>query len=168
MCVFFSLVFINYYFSFFFLATISVLPRMIVDTLQSFGQVLKLRSDNLKNQSSFGGSTLNLSPESTTPSILRNGASVQNLSSMCVDINNNGSDNTDIINEFVQSQIPGMPSRDDLICREVGFIMLQLVNAFKNVQSKGIEELPLSLSNVILYKELENKDIQAKLCVLHG
>lgn len=56
---------------------------------------------------------------------------------------------------------------DDLLCREVGFIMLQLVNGLKMMQAKGIEDMPLSLSNVIMCRELE-KETQARLCILQG
>lgn len=56
---------------------------------------------------------------------------------------------------------------DDLLCREVGFIMLQLVNGLKMMQSKGIEDMPLNLSNVIMCRELE-KETQARLCILQG
>lgn len=139
---------------FIFTATISVLPRMLVDTLQSFGQILKIRSENLKSQSY--GSAINISENQ--PLLLRNGTSVQNLSTY--ETNDNEIES--------KVQIPGMPSFDDLLCREVGFVMLQLVNGLKTIQAKGIEELPLSLSNVILCKDLENKDAQARLCVLHG
>ncbi|KAG4073102.1 hypothetical protein HA402_009521 [Bradysia odoriphaga] len=135
-------------------ATISVLPRMLVDTLQSFGQILRIRSENLKSQSY--GSTINLSE--SQPLLMRNGTSVQNLSTY--ETNDNEMES--------KVQIPGMPSFDDLLCKEVGFVMLQLVNGLKTIQAKGIEELPMSLSNVILCKDLENKDAQARLCVLHG
>lgn len=135
-------------------ATISVLPRMLVDTLQSFGQILRIRSDNLKSQSY--GSTINLSE--SQPLLMRNGTSVQNLSTY--ETNDNEMES--------KVQFPGMPSFDDLLCREVGFVMLQLVNGLKTIQAKGIEELPMCLSNVILCKDLENKDAQARLCVLHG
>lgn len=58
---------------------------------------------------------------------------------------------------------------DDLLCREVGFIILQLVNGLKSMQAKGIEEMPLSLSNIIMCREMDNKDQQqAKLCILQG
>lgn len=143
-----------------FKATISVLPRMIVDSLQTFGQMLKIRSENLKNQT-LGGSTLNLASDNhpPTPATLRNGQSVQNLSTFDPSENEmNG----------LSQQMPGMPSFDDILFREVGFVMLQLVNGLKNIQAKGIEELPLSMSNVILCKELENKESQARLHVLHG
>lgn len=136
------------------------MPRMFVDTLQSFGQMLRIRSENLKNQA-FSGSTLNLSDSMPkTSSILRTGQSVQNLSTF--------QDNNDTDTDATVPQIPGMPSYDELMSREVGFVLLQLVNGLKSLQAKGIEELPLSLSNVILCKDLENKEAQAKLCVLHG
>ena len=149
-----------------FTATISVLPRMIVDTLQSFGQMLKIRSENLKNQ--FSGSTMNLSTDvhSSNTSLatpkMRNGQSVQNLSTF----SDSSMQEKEVDNG--PHPIPGMPSFDDILCREVGFIMLQLVNGLKNIQAKGIEELPLGLSNVILCKDLENKDAQSRLYVLHG
>lgn len=136
------------------------MPRMFVDTLQSFGQMLRIRSENLKNQA-FSGSTLNLSDAMPkTNNVLRTGQSVQNLSTF--------QDNNDTDTDTAVPQIPGMPSYDELMCREVGFVLLQLVNGLKSLQAKGIEELPLSLSNVILCKDLENKEAQAKLCVLHG
>lgn len=136
------------------------MPRMFVDTLQSFGQMLRIRSENLKNQA-FSGSTLNLSDAMPkTNNVLRTGQSVQNLSTF--------QDNNDTDTDAAVPLIPGMPSYDELMCREVGFVLLQLVNGLKSLQAKGIEELPLSLSNVILCKDLENKEAHAKLCVLHG
>lgn len=57
---------------------------------------------------------------------------------------------------------------DDLLCREVGFICLQLINGLKNMQAKGIEEMPLSLSNIIMCREIDVKDQQARLCILQG
>lgn len=58
---------------------------------------------------------------------------------------------------------------DDLVCREVGFIILQLVNGLKNMQAKGVEEMPMSLSNIIMCREMtESKDQQARLCILQG
>lgn len=54
---------------------------------------------------------------------------------------------------------------DDLLCREISFIMLQLVNGLKMMQSKGIEDMPLNLSNIIMCRELE-KEMQARLCIL--
>lgn len=134
---------------------------MLVDTLQSYGQMLKIRSENLKNQA-FSGSTLNLTEPQQT--ILRNGTSVQNLSTFGEPVTDLDADT----NNGSLQQMPGMPSYDDLLCREVGFVMLQLVNGLKNLQAKGIEEMPLSMSNVILCKDLENKEVHARLTVLHG
>lgn len=57
---------------------------------------------------------------------------------------------------------------DDLLCREVGFIILQLINGLKNMQAKGIEEMPLNLSNIIMTREVDAKDQQARLCILQG
>lgn len=56
---------------------------------------------------------------------------------------------------------------DDVQCREVAFIMLQLINALKMMQAKGHEEMPLSLSNIIMIREID-KDTQARLCILQG
>lgn len=56
---------------------------------------------------------------------------------------------------------------DDLLCREVGFIMLQLVNGLKMMQAKGVEDMPLSLANIIMCRDME-KDTQARLCILQG
>lgn len=56
---------------------------------------------------------------------------------------------------------------DDLLCREVGFIMLQLLNGLKMLQAKGVESLPLSLANVIMCREVD-KEPQARLCILQG
>lgn len=52
-------------------------------------------------------------------------------------------------------------------CKENIFIMLQLVNALKNLQAQGIEELPVSLSSFLLCKDME-KDVYQKLFVLQG
>ncbi|XP_055380870.1 serine-rich adhesin for platelets isoform X2 [Condylostylus longicornis] len=151
-------------------ATISVLPRMQLDTLQSIGAILKNKSQLVdKHMTNFRGSIPNLSitnQQTNEKSILnssglRNVYSVQNLTTLNEETQEKPSSD-DIIN------LPGMPSFDDVMCREVGFIMLQLVNGLKNLQAKAIEEMPLSLSNVILCKEIENKDAQARLCVLHG
>lgn len=173
---------------------------MFVDTLQSFGQMLRIRSDNLKHHQAFGGSTINLSDQNLQTlqsangtnsshqpnaavgglglSTLRAGQSVQNLSTFqdyhhqatAFGAANGGGGGDDRNGELaVAPLLPGMPSFDDLLCREVGFVLLQLVNGLKSLQAKGIEELPLSLSNVILCRDLEpGKDAQAKLCVLHG
>lgn len=168
---------------------------MFVDTLQSFGQMLRIRSDNLKHHQAFGGSTINLSDQhhhqnsshgttsssamthasgTGTLSSLRAGQSVQNLSTFH-DYAQQHNDATAAATGSADQPpnafqpLPGMPSFDDLLCREVGFVLLQLVNGLKSLQAKGIEELPLGLSNVILCRELEpNRDAQAKLCVLHG
>lgn len=56
---------------------------------------------------------------------------------------------------------------DDVQCREVAFIMLQLINALKMMQAKGHEEMPLNLANVIMIREID-KDTQARLCILQG
>lgn len=149
-------------------ATISVLPRMQLDTLQSIGIILKNKSQIADKHMNFRGSIPNLSitnqqlneKSNNISTNLRNVYSVQNLTTLNEEIQEKSSE--DILN------LPGMPSFDDVMCREVGFIMLQLVNGLKNLQAKAIEEMPISLSNVILCKEIENKDAQARLCVLHG
>lgn len=141
-------------------ATISVLPRMQLDTLQSLGSILKNKSQVLdKHINNYRGSIPNLTGQKEQNLALRNVCSVQNLSTL----NEEYADKNDDI-----PSIPGMPSFDDVMCREVGFIMLQLVNGLKNLQAKGIEEMPLTLSNVILCKEMDNKEAQARLCVLQG
>lgn len=56
---------------------------------------------------------------------------------------------------------------DDLLCREVGFIMLQLVNGLKMMQAKGVEDMPLNLSTIIMCRE-QDKETQARLCILQG
>lgn len=152
---------------FLFSATISVLPRMHVDTLQSLGAILKSKSQILPNGgtiSNFGGSIPNLSLNKDQKSIVRNGSSVQNLSTLN---ENSDMDNLDLTICSIQPNI-GNSSVDDILYREVGFVMLQLVNGLKNLQAKGIEEMPASLPNVILCKEIDNKEAQARLCVLQG
>jgi hypothetical protein len=110
-------------------ATITVLPKLHVETLEAMGTMIKTKA---QNQSLFGGSMMALNEdESSTDKPSKNGLF------------------------------------DDLLCREVGFIMLQLVNGLKMMQAKGIEDMPLSLSNVIMCKELE-KETQARLCILQG
>lgn len=88
---------------------------------------------------------------------------------------NGGEENEDAIS--VNEKSPGGSDEkslnknglfDDLLCREVGFICLQLINGLKNMQAKGIEEMPLSLSNIIMCREIDVKDQQAKLCILQG
>lgn len=142
-------------------ATISVLPRMQIDTLQSFGIMLKSKSTTamLSSNGTFGGSIPNLSSINDSK-YARNGSSVQNLSTM--------TGSKDEENIFTSTPVPigGISNYEDILFREVGFVMLQLINGLKNLQAKGIEELPLALSNIILCKEVENKDAQARLCVL--
>uniref|UniRef100_A0A034V2Q3 Serine-rich adhesin for platelets n=1 Tax=Bactrocera dorsalis TaxID=27457 RepID=A0A034V2Q3_BACDO len=155
-------------------ATISVLPRLQLDTLQSIGAILKGKSHVLdKSNFNFRGSIPNLAAAGLKDSVgvnaLRNVMSVQNLSTLNEESSlekcggaslESPSDNT--------ATAAGMPAFDDVMTREVAFIMLQLVNGMKNLQSKAIEEMPLSLSNVVLSKDVENKDAQARLCVLQG
>lgn len=155
---------------------------MYVDTLMSLGNILKTRAQQLKNAnqqsplpsqkngSTFGGSIPNLTisqKEFTTKPI----GSVQNLSQLNEAYNEGVMMDVDLDEmESIVTLLPkspaGFPTYDEIMCREVGFVMLQLVNGLKNLQAKGIEEMPLSLSNVILCKEMENKEAQARLCVL--
>lgn len=122
------------------LATITVLPKLNVETLESMGTMIKSKA---QNQSLFGGSMMAL--------------------------NNTNDDDSESSNE----KAPTIESKsknglfDDLLCREVGFIMLQLVNGLKMLQAKGVEDMPLSLSNIIMCRELE-KETQARLCILQG
>ena len=129
---------------------------MHIDTLESLGAIMKSKTHN----NSLFGSMANL----TKPSIGAIGAIMEKDDEGEDDIvlsgGGGGTKNMESLNSC------GL--FDDLLCREVGFIMLQLVNGLKNIQAKGCEELPLSLSNVILCKEVENKDAQARLCVLQG
>lgn len=82
--------------------------------------------------------------------------------------NNSGEDDTSSVNEKSAADVKGKNGLfDDLLCREVGFIMLQLVNGLKMMQAKGVEDMPLSLSNIIMCRELE-KETQARLCILQG
>ncbi|XP_055920971.1 uncharacterized protein LOC129952423 [Eupeodes corollae] len=144
-------------------ATISVLPRLQLETLQSIGTILKNKSQMLdKSMYNFRGSIPNLSGLKENGMSLRNVCSVQNLSSLSEDAKAG-------VEKLEEAQlVPGVPSFDDVMSREVAFIMLQLVNGLKNLQAKAIEEMPLSLSNVVLAKDHENKDAQARLCVLQG
>ena len=50
--------------------------------------------------------------------------------------------------------------------RESCFILLQFVNALKNLQARGIEEAPKNLNNVVLCRE--DKDACYRLYLLHG
>ncbi|KAH8344219.1 hypothetical protein KR084_008209 [Drosophila pseudotakahashii] len=149
-------------------ATISVLPRLQLETLQSIGSILKGKSQVLdKSNFNFRGSIPNLSGlkdgNGTLAGNLRNVVSVQNLSTL-----NEESSATSMGAEDGSANANAMPAFDDVMTREVAFIMLQLVNGMKNLQAKAIEETPLSLSNVVLSKDMDNKDAQARLCVLQG
>ncbi|XP_034664323.1 uncharacterized protein LOC117898794 isoform X1 [Drosophila subobscura] len=147
-------------------ATISVLPRLQLETLQSIGAILKGKSQVLdKSNFNFRGSIPNLSglKDTAASSALRNVVSVQNLSTL-----NEESIGTTSSGEDGSASASAMPAFDDVMTREVAFIMLQLVNGMKNLQAKAIEETPLSLSNVVLSKDMDNKDSQARLCVLQG
>ncbi|XP_017084821.2 pneumococcal serine-rich repeat protein [Drosophila eugracilis] len=149
-------------------ATISVLPRLQLETLQSIGSILKGKSQVLdKSNFNFRGSIPNLSGlkdgNGTIAGNLRNVVSVQNLSTL-----NEESSATSMGGEDGLTNANAMPAFDDVMTREVAFIMLQLVNGMKNLQAKAIEETPLSLSNVVLSKDMDNKDAQARLCVLQG
>lgn len=150
----------------------------------SLGNILKSRAQQLQNHqhqqqsplpnqkhvNSFGGSIPNLA---TTPKemVQKVVGSVQNLNMLNETYNEALMSEADVedSNSIVTllPKLPtGFPSYDEIMCREVGFVMLQLVNGLKNLQAKGIEEMPMSLSNVILCKEVENKEAQARLCVL--
>ncbi|XP_075148691.1 uncharacterized protein LOC142222435 [Haematobia irritans] len=166
-------------------ATISVLPRLQLDTLQSIGAILKGKSQVLdKSNFNFRGSIPNLTilkdassaVNGITSSIgLRNGMSVQNLTTLNEETGGADMSLKMIEQEQQQQQQTGsgstnngMPAFDDVMTREVAFIMLQLINGMKHLQVKAVEEMPLSLSNVVLSKEYDNKDAQARLCVLQG
>ncbi|XP_016960802.1 serine-rich adhesin for platelets [Drosophila biarmipes] len=149
-------------------ATISVLPRLQLETLQSIGSILKGKSQVLdKSNFNFRGSIPNLSGlkdgNGSLAGNLRNVVSVQNLSTL-----NEESSATSMGADDASANANAMPAFDDVMTREVAFIMLQLVNGMKNLQAKAIEETPLSLSNVVLSKDMDNKDAQARLCVLQG
>ncbi|KAM7361478.1 uncharacterized protein ACRADG_012196 isoform 1-T2 [Cochliomyia hominivorax] len=149
-------------------ATISVLPRLQLDTLQSIGAILKGKSQVLdKSNFNFRGSipNLNVMKDSNGANNMRNGVSVQNLSTL-----NEETADKSFTGEGETAATPsnGIPAFDDVMTREVAFIMLQLINGMKNLQVKAVEEMPLSLSNVVLSKEYDNKDAQARLCVLQG
>lgn len=149
-----------------------------MDTLSSLGNILKTRGQQLKQQSplpaqrvnNFGGSIPNLSTAQKEFGHKNNFVgSVQNLNetyneAVIADVN------VEDMDESIVSLLPklpcGFPTYDEIMCREVGFVMLQLVNGLKNLQARGIEEMPTSLSNVILCKEVDNKEAQARLCVL--
>lgn len=151
-------------------ATISVLPRLQLETLQSIGSILKGKSQVLdKSNFNFRGSIPNLNSlkDAAGGNALRNVVSVQNLSTLNEESTSPG--NTEANDgEEITATPQAMPAFDDVMTREVAFIMLQLVNGMKNLQAKAIEETPLSLSNVVLSKDMDNKDAQARLCVLQG
>ncbi|XP_053945763.1 platelet binding protein GspB [Anastrepha ludens] len=154
-------------------ATISVLPRLQLDTLQSIGAILKGKSQVLdKSNFNFRGSIPNLAAaglkDSASVNALRNVVSVQNLSTLNEESSLEKSGGVSLEAAGDSATTAGMPAFDDVMTREVAFIMLQLVNGMKNLQGKAIEEMPLSLSNVVLSKDVENKDAQARLCVLQG
>lgn len=163
---------------------------MYVDTLMSLGNILKSRSQQLKTaqlqhqqqqpsplpnhknaNNNFGGSIPNLA--TTQKEFVQKAVgSVQNLNILNEAYNEGliADSGMEDLEESIVTLLPklptGFPSHDEIMCREVGFVMLQLVNGLKNLQAKGMEEIPMSLSNVILCKEVENKEAQARLCVL--
>jgi hypothetical protein len=123
----------NTIFSISILATITVLPKVNIETLEAMGSLIKSKA---QNQSLFGGNlTHSIDDDSLT------------------------------INDQTPTNKNGL--FDDLLCREIAFIMLQLVNCLKMMQSKGIEEMQSSLSNILMCRELE-KEAQARLCILQG
>lgn len=152
-------------------ATISVLPRLQLETLQSIGSILKGKSQVLdKSNFNFRGSIPNLNSlkDAAAANALRNVVSVQNLSTLNEESTSSGGNAVANESEEITSNAHAMPAFDDVMTREVAFIMLQLINGMKNLQAKAIEETPLSLSNVVLSKDMDNKDAQARLCVLQG
>lgn len=60
----------------------------------------------------------------------------------------------------------GTNSQEELY-KDACFILLQLINALKMLQAQGIEELPLSLTSFMIYKEMD-KDCHHRLCILQG
>lgn len=97
-----------------------------------------------QNQSLFGGSMIALNSSSNTD------------------------DDSVSIHEKSSTDFKGKSGLfDDLLCREVGFIMLQLVNGLKMMQAKGVEDMPLNLSSIIMCRE-QDKETQARLCILQG
>ncbi|KAL3277207.1 hypothetical protein HHI36_012557 [Cryptolaemus montrouzieri] len=69
----------------------------------------------------------------------------------------------------IQSFATSLKSKSsvDDSCKDAFFVLLQLVNALKNLQAQGIEELPVSLNSFILCKDVE-RDVHQKLFVLQG
>lgn len=51
--------------------------------------------------------------------------------------------------------------------REVSFILLQLINGLKSVQAQGVEEVPLSLNNLVLCRDAD-REVHHRLCLLQG
>jgi hypothetical protein len=136
-------IFINYL-----SATITVLPKLQIETLETMGLVMKSK---LQNHSLFGNHSPNgVSDESEdTISINEKSSPASSPQQGGGGLNKNG-------------------IFDDVMCREVGFIILQLINGLKSMQAKGIEEMPLNLCNIIMTREVDVKDQQAKLCILQG
>lgn len=135
-------------------STITVLPRLQLDLLQSYGQHLKNKSKVLeKPTNNFRGSIPNLAGQKEYSSNLRNVCSVQNLNTL----------NEESLKS--EENLTTVPPFDDVMSKEVAFIMLQLINGMKNLQSKAIEEMPISLCNVLLCRQ---DDGQSRLCVLQG
>lgn len=50
--------------------------------------------------------------------------------------------------------------------KEVNFVLLQIINAFKSLQAQGIEEAPKTLSNMIVCRE--ERDPHPRLCITHS
>ncbi|KAL5283212.1 hypothetical protein ACFFRR_005857 [Megaselia abdita] len=135
-------------------STITVLQRLQLDLLQTYGEQMKNKSKLFeKTSSNFRGSIPNLAGQKDHGSNLRNVCSVQNLSTL-----NEESSKS-------EENLTSVPPFDDLMSREVAFIMLQLINGMKHLQSKAIEEMPISLCNVLLCRQ---EDGQSRLCVLQG
>jgi len=135
-------------------ATVTVLPKLQIETLESLGAMMKSKA---QNQSLFG-SIMNV-----------NGGSVKDVSGGGGDDDvlsiGDGNDKTTDAKNIKSSN--GL--FDDLLCREVAFIVLQLVNSLKTMQAKGIEDTPMNLTNIIMCRETDkDKDSQARLCILQG
>lgn len=129
-------------------ATITVLPKMQVETLEMMGSVMKSK---IQNNSLFGNLT----------------GSDENVD--IISMNEKSPTTTATTSALDGTKSPSKSGLfDDLLCREVGFIVLQLVNGLKTMQAKGIEEMPMNLMNIIVCREMENKEQQARLCILQG
>lgn len=57
--------------------------------------------------------------------------------------------------------------QNEEIEREVSSILLQLINGLKGLQALGTEEVPLTLNNLVLCREVD-RDIHHRLCLLQG